>query len=1165
MKRFTLLLMACFCVMAVHAAYLKDIPVTKTQPDGTVIHCFASGDEYFNYLHDANGYTLMRHPKTGFYVYVEKRDGKLVATDYVVGQYDPAAKGLTPYAIISPEEWSARRKAWIVPDQRPVNREVVPNHGTLNNISIFIRFSDDEQFTNTFSSIDNMFNDVSENANSMINYFKAASYNALTIQTSFYPGHNGETIISYQDSYPKNYYQPYNSVDNPDGYNGDDERRGREFTLLQNAVAYVNNNYPVPTNLNIDYDNDGYVDNVCFIVKGQVGEWSSLLWPHMWTLYDREVYINGKQVYTFNFQLADAKNYFNTGTMCHEMNHTLGAPDLYHYSSSGPTPVGSWDLMGTTLSPPQQCGAYMKMKYGHWIDDIPEITQGGIYELNPLGSSSPENVAYKIASSDPDQYYVLEYRKNTFCFDGVGNSGLLIYRIDTRFVGNADYDPSQGMYDEVYIFRPNGSETEEGDLDKAYFSSHVRPEFSASTNPHPFLSDGTPETNLRIYKISRAGYNTISFIYGCVPPAYLAATVSGRNVTLTWDASQYAQSYNVYRDGTLIGNTEETSFIDSNLAYGTYTYYLKSVDEGGLLSTGSEFAYAAVEPVASHLTAVYSEGNAVLSWTAPEGEGLKSPSATLLPGDSYTYNVYDGTTQLNIEPITGTSFTHETPSSDVAHQYTVRTIYNSGETAASNMAGLTIGTATLSSLKLDEDDMMTVTAGSILAVSSTLSNSVAANLILEDGAQLIHTNAGVQATVEKIISPYTVGQTQGEDLTNGWYFIASPINGNLAPTAIANMLTDANQEGGVRTYDLYSYDATNMVGEESKPWVNYRAHSSSFNIENGKGYLYANQSQVTLQFTGELKPYNEDEGANQVDVSTGWNLVGNPFACNVYANRPFFKMNQAQTGITAVEGYNTNAIAPCTGIIIQAQEAGTVTFTKPTQSNGNNNNNGSLQITLSQATTNERGTSTGSMTVLDNAIVSFNEGEQLGKFYFGTQNANLYIPQEGEDYAIVSAGKQGEMPLNFKANMDGEYTLTVSTTLNSQLSTLNSQLSTLNFNYLHLIDNITGTDIDLLVEPSYTFQAKTTDYASRFRLVFSANDENGASTGSATFAFFNGNEWFISNTGEATLQVVDMMGRVIKSESINGCANMNVDAAAGVYMLRLVNGNDVKVQKVIVR
>ena len=79
MKKLVLILFACLCIANAHAAYLRNIPMTLTQPDGTVLQCFASGDEYFNYLHDANGYTIMRHPKTGFWVYAEKRDGQFIS------------------------------------------------------------------------------------------------------------------------------------------------------------------------------------------------------------------------------------------------------------------------------------------------------------------------------------------------------------------------------------------------------------------------------------------------------------------------------------------------------------------------------------------------------------------------------------------------------------------------------------------------------------------------------------------------------------------------------------------------------------------------------------------------------------------------------------------------------------------------------------------------------------------------------------------------------------------------------------------------------------------------------------------------------------------------------------------------------------------------------
>ena len=629
MKKLLILLMACFCIASVQAAFLRNIPMTVNQPDGTVLHCYASGDEFFNFLHDSNGYTIIQHPETGYYVYAEKRDGKLVATNYVAGVYDPASKGLEPYTVISPEEWAARRQARQATDKRPQNRDA--NHGTLNNLSIFIRFADETEFTNSYSSIDNMFNDVSENAISMRSYFRAASYGAIEIPTTFYPGHDGETIISYQDIYPRNYYQPYYSSTNPNGYHGDAEGWEREFSLLERAINYVNDNYPIPSDLNIDYDDDGLVDNICFIIKGDVDSWSSLLWPHQWNFYDRMVYINGKQAYNFNFQLSNAIDYFNTSVMCHEMNHSLGAPDLYHYyGQMFVLPVGPWDLMDSNATPPQHCGAYMKMKYGHWIDEIPEITQAGTYTLNPISSATPTNVAYKIQSNDPNQFYVLEYRDNTSLFEtSLPGSGLLVYRIDTRFDGNQNYDPSSGIYDEIYLFRPGGSATSNGNLNNAYFSSDVnRTEFSASTNPRPVLTNGTVDNSLRIYNITSAD-STISFSYGseCEPPTHLVATVEDNDVTLSWDAVANAVSYNVFRNGTLIGTTDEITFLDSEVDTGFYTYHLRSIDSYGMASNPSETV----------TVSVMLEGSTIV------GDGGLATN-TLLPSNSY-YN-YSLTQQI---------------------------------------------------------------------------------------------------------------------------------------------------------------------------------------------------------------------------------------------------------------------------------------------------------------------------------------------------------------------------------------------------------------------------------------------------------------------------------------------------------------------------------------
>ena len=192
--------------------------------------------------------------------------------------------------------------------------------------------------------------------------------------------------------------------------------------------------------------------------------------------------------------------------------------------------------------------------------------------------------------------------------------------------------------------------------------------------------------------------------------------------------------------------------------------------------------------------------------------------------------------------------------------------------------------------------------------------------------------------------------------------------------------------------------------------------------------------------------------------------------------------------------------------------------------------------------TNKRGAT------IDRAIVRFDRGHQLPKFQLNKHHTKVFIPQEGEDYAIVNATEMGEMPVSFKAEKNGNYTLSFSN-------------ENVEFGYLHLIDNMTGTDVDLLATPTYSFEANASDYASRFKLVFAT----GSSAGSDTFAFYSNGELIINNEGNATLQVVDVMGRILKSESINGCSNVNVNAAPGVYMIRLFNGNNTKTQKIVVK
>ncbi len=195
--------------------------------------------------------------------------------------------------------------------------------------------------------------------------------------------------------------------------------------------------------------------------------------------------------------------------------------------------------------------------------------------------------------------------------------------------------------------------------------------------------------------------------------------------------------------------------------------------------------------------------------------------------------------------------------------------------------------------------------------------------------------------------------------------------------------------------------------------------------------------------------------------------MGNPFAVEAYIDRDFYRL--AEGGAEVMTTTSSGAIDPMEGVFVNANSDGeTMTFSTEAPAK-----NASLALNVT------KGASTGSATLIDRAIVRFGEGRQLPKFQLRKNSTKVYIPLNGKDYAVVYADKQGEMPINFKAEENGTYTLSFNA-------------EEMSFAYLHLIDNLTGKDVDLLGGAStssaaYTFEAKTTDSESRFKLVFIAS------------------------------------------------------------------------------
>lgn len=433
---------------------------------------------------------------------------------------------------------------------------------------------------------------------------------------------------------------------------------------------------------------------------------------------------------------------------------------------------------------------------------------------------------------------------------------------------------------------------------------------------------------------------------------------------------------------------------------------------------------------------------------------------------------------------------------------------------------------------LDTDgNMLVVADGSALSVTGDLVNDNPDNLVLQDGAQIVNTSPNVAAKAKKSITAYTAKDS------NGWYLISSSVNDMLI--AGSDFLTE--------TYDLYRYN------ESSTTWENYRSgHADFTTFEKGRGYLYANSNGISPAFVGTLNnaAVTYQVTANSSTASKGINIIGNPFPHNIYkgaggaiddSNLESGYYELTYSGAWVAHAFD-DAIAPGQGVLVVAKSNGNVTIaktnTEATAESASKSDVKRLKINVSGNGSEDR------------TYAYFSEGDGLEKLdNFSSSAAQISIKNGENDYAIAHVGEECEtMDVIFKNTKNADYTITIE--------------GVEGFSYLHLIDNLTGADTDMLLEENYQFHATGNEYAERFKVVCRNNTGIGENAETAMFAYVNDGNIVVN--GEGTLQLIDMTGRVINTVEING-TQMIEKLSYGVYVLRMINGNEVKTQKIVVK
>ena len=453
----------------------------------------------------------------------------------------------------------------------------------------------------------------------------------------------------------------------------------------------------------------------------------------------------------------------------------------------------------------------------------------------------------------------------------------------------------------------------------------------------------------------------------------------------------------------------------------------------------------------------------------------------------------------------------------------------------------------------------------------------------------------------------------GTTLAYDWHFFSSPLTAapmgisysgsNMAygqPADIQSMTGNYMPNGltdqSTVTWDLYSFY------EPQYHWINFKrsagnhwhyddphgniAYTNESSFTKGKGYMMAISQDSYLNNTGTLNttgftiPVTAASEAPGLDEH-GYNLLGNPY--QAYLDMSLFFENANNNSlfensywVYIAEGNNyisgnfaaSDNVALPSGTLHPHQAF----FVKVKEETNSGKDGMVAQFAYDMATAEAqaysyyRGTkvnyplvnlfATDAEGKKDLAVVEFNRPEQGGSEKLrALNNANfdLSAAMSGKEYSILFTEEDTEkVPVHFSTRVDGTFTLTWETMHG-------------NFTSLLLVDNMTGTITDMLRSDYYTFDASNEDYASRFYLTYTVTDVDEYNVGDGSFAYFDGSEWVVDGKGQ--LDVIDVMGRVLFSKrlaneqnrvSLNGVAN-------GVYLMRVSDGKNTMVQKIVVK